>query len=164
MRALAHPIRLQILSLLTGSELSAADIARELGITQPNASYHLRTLLAAGRVVEVGTRTVRGGVAKLYRHPWESTDAPPTAREDVPLFIAALASELLRRFDLVDPTSPATDTDAELWVSPATWAQVVDRVNAASRVLHSRAKPPRTPGTVHVNMSAALFQMQDPPR
>jgi DNA-binding transcriptional ArsR family regulator len=30
MRATAHPVRLQILSLLTGAELSAAEIAREL--------------------------------------------------------------------------------------------------------------------------------------
>ena len=38
LRALAHPVRLRILSLLTGTELSAAEIARELGLTHANAS------------------------------------------------------------------------------------------------------------------------------
>ena len=47
LRAMAHPLRLRMLSLLTGAELSAAEVARELGITHANASYHLRVLLDA---------------------------------------------------------------------------------------------------------------------
>ncbi|WP_268815939.1 helix-turn-helix domain-containing protein [Amycolatopsis alkalitolerans] len=38
---LAHPLRLRLLSLLTGASLSAAEAARELGETQANVSYHL---------------------------------------------------------------------------------------------------------------------------
>ena len=45
LRAAAHPLRLRILSLLTGSALSAAEIARELDITHANASYHHAGLL-----------------------------------------------------------------------------------------------------------------------
>ena len=52
LRAMAHPIRLRILSLLTGAPMTAADVARELGITHANASYHLRNLLAGGVIVE----------------------------------------------------------------------------------------------------------------
>ena len=37
LRALAHPVRLRILSLLTGGDLSAADVARKLEITHANA-------------------------------------------------------------------------------------------------------------------------------
>ena len=51
LRALAHPVRLRILSLLTGADLTAAEVARELGITHANASYHLRFLLDAGEIV-----------------------------------------------------------------------------------------------------------------
>ena len=50
LRARAHPLRLQILSLLTGAELSAAEVGRELGTTQANASYHLRVLAKVGLV------------------------------------------------------------------------------------------------------------------
>ncbi len=84
MRATAHPVRLQMLSLLTGTQLSAAEIARELGITHANASYHLRLLAAAGLVVEAGEEKIRGGIAKRYRHPWDagggSTVRRPRAR------------------------------------------------------------------------------------
>ncbi|MGI8954187.1 MAG: helix-turn-helix domain-containing protein, partial [Nocardioidaceae bacterium] len=34
LRAPAHPVRLQMLSLLTGAAMSAAELARELHITQ----------------------------------------------------------------------------------------------------------------------------------
>ena len=72
MRATAHPVRLRILSLLTGAEMSAAEIARELGITHANASYHLRFLDETGLVVEAGEEKIRGGVAKRFRHPWDA--------------------------------------------------------------------------------------------
>ncbi|MFG1817797.1 ArsR/SmtB family transcription factor [Kribbella sp. NPDC049174] len=71
LRAVAHPVRLRILSLLTGSAMSAAEVARELGLTHANASYHLRLLLESGTIVEAGEERIRGGVAKRYRYPHE---------------------------------------------------------------------------------------------
>ncbi len=68
-RATAHPLRLQILSLLTGTELSAAEIARELDTTQANASYHLRVLAGAGLLEPAGEEQIRGGVAKALPPP-----------------------------------------------------------------------------------------------
>ena len=66
LRATAHPLRLQMLSLLTGAELSAAEVARELDVSQANASYHLRLLHDAGLLVIASEETVRGGRAKRY--------------------------------------------------------------------------------------------------
>ena len=74
LRAVAHPVRLRILSLLTGSAMSAAEVARELDLTHANASYHLRILLESGTVVEAGEERIRGGVAKRYRYPHEDRD------------------------------------------------------------------------------------------
>src|SRR6188472_798006 len=68
LRALAHPVRLRILSLLTGAAMTAADLARELDLTHANASYHLRQLVAAGAVELAGEERIRGGVAKRYRY------------------------------------------------------------------------------------------------
>ncbi|MGW5673350.1 helix-turn-helix domain-containing protein, partial [Micromonospora sp. NPDC003776] len=48
LRALAHPVRLRMLSLLWGAPLSAAALARELAISHALASQHLRRLDAAG--------------------------------------------------------------------------------------------------------------------
>jgi len=87
LRATAHPIRLEMLSLLTGAELSAAEVARELGITHANASYHLRTLLDAGELVIASEEKIRGGVAKRYRHPWEKGAARPRKK-----YLPALAA------------------------------------------------------------------------
>ena len=63
LRAMAHPLRLRILSLLTGAELSAAEVARELDLSHANASYHLRVLLDAELLEVAGEERIRGGVA-----------------------------------------------------------------------------------------------------
>src|SRR4051812_13430595 len=93
-----------MLSLLTSTELSAAEIARELETTQANASYHLRVLAAAGLLVPAGDVKIRGGTAKRYRHPWRSEDRPdaprttaPIGRLDHQMLIQAIAQEMLRR-------------------------------------------------------------------
>lgn len=60
--AIAEPQRRRILAMLKEHELPVAEVARELGITQPGASKHLRVLR------EVGLVSVRGaGQQRLYR-------------------------------------------------------------------------------------------------
>src|SRR6478609_10741312 len=97
LRAVAHPIRLQMLSLLTGAELSAAEVARELGISHANASYHLRVLLEAGAVVVASEEKIRGGVAKRYRHPWQARQGQLASPGDQEVYVRAVAEELVRR-------------------------------------------------------------------
>ncbi len=167
LRATAHPMRLQMLSLLTGVELSAAEVARELGTTQANASYHLRFLLGAGLLVIAGEENVRGGRAKKYRHPWDAesaTRSPGSAggaasESDRDAHVRAFAEMIPRRFRQRSTPSQALLTDAELWVSPETWAEVRDLLMRASRLVHEQAKPPRTEGTVRTNVSVAAFTM-----
>ena len=72
----AHPLRLEMLSLLTGAELSAAEVARELGITQANASYHLRLLRTAGLLEEAGQEKVNGGIGQAVPRPLGPPAAP----------------------------------------------------------------------------------------
>src|SRR6476620_8805977 len=69
LRAVAHPVRLQMLSLLTGTEMSAAEVARELGVTHANASYHLRVLADAGELVVAGEAKIPGGVSRARAGP-----------------------------------------------------------------------------------------------
>lgn len=164
LRATAHPLRLRMLSLLTGTELSAAEVARELGITHANASYHLRVLLEAGAVVVAGEEKIRGGVAKRYRHPWESRPGERTALpEDQEVYVRATAEELVRRARLRKPRTRSMFSDAELWVTPEVWQRVEELVREASALVHAEARPPRSPGTVHVNLTAATFQMTEEP-
>jgi DNA-binding transcriptional ArsR family regulator len=165
MRATAHPVRLQILSLLTGAELSAAEIARELDITHANASYHLRRLAEVGLVEEAGEERIRGGLAKRYRHPWDKTDlvGPKPTPGDVLQQVRAMSEELVRRFGRRGSGTRSCLSDAEMWVTPEVWQRVLDLVQQASRLIHSEAQPPRTPGTVHVNLTAAAFEMAASP-
>ena len=167
MRALAHPLRLQMLSLLTGAQLSAADVARELGISQANASYHLRHLLAAGLTVSAGEVPVRGGRARLYRYDVDAAAASTVtgavvATRDRTGWVRAMTHELARRHRLVDPAVRGAMTDAELWVDPASWEQVRTAVAVAAVTLHAAARPPRTRGTIRVSATAVLFGMRDP--
>ncbi len=162
LRATAHPLRLQMLSLLTGAELSAAEVARELGVTQANASYHLRFLLDAGLLVIAGEERVRGGRAKKYRHPWDaqsSPDAPPASEADKLAYARVLADAIPRRFAEREQGEKSHFTDADLWVDPEVWQRVVELVTDASRLLHAGARPPRTEGTVRANLSIAAFRL-----
>ena len=171
LRATAHPLRLQMLSLLTGAELSAAEVARELDITQANASYHLRLLLDAGLLVVASEENVRGGRAKRYRHVW---DAPRTAEAapagaggvngegDALHYVRVLADAIPARFAdrLPGSAGGAHLTDADLWVAPDVWARVLELVAEASVLLHASAQPPRSEGTVRANLSIAAFELR----
>lgn len=55
-----------MLSSLAVADKSATELAREMGISQPAASYHVRTLAEAGLIAQTTTRYVRGGREKIY--------------------------------------------------------------------------------------------------
>ncbi|MDZ5623383.1 helix-turn-helix domain-containing protein [Nocardioides sp. HM23] len=158
LRATAHPLRLQMLSLLTSTAMSAAEVARELGITHANASYHLRQLHDADLVVVEGEERIRGGMAKRYRHLVDRAESKLTD-EDIAGQVQAMCAELLRRFPLRQK-GKGTFTDAELWVTPEVWERAVDLLVEASLLVHHEAKRPRTAGTVPVNLTVAGFRME----
>jgi len=161
LRATAHPLRLQMLSLLTGAELSAAEVARELDVTQANASYHLRLLHAAGLLEVAGEETVRGGRAKKYRHRWDAPVVRPQAARDVDrlAYVRVLADMIPRRFLERAPGTQSRFTDADLWVEPEVWEKVTALVDEASTLLHASARPPRTEGAVRAALSIAAFRL-----
>jgi len=165
LRAMAHPVRLRMLSLLTGSSLTAADVARELGLTHANASYHLRNLLSAGLIVQAGEERIRGGVAKRYRYDADRDrdrhrEAMHGADAQRAMF-ATVANELVRRTAEADWSVGGSMTDAELWVDPEVWREIRDRIAQASRDLHDAARPPRTPGTIRTSTTIAMFRMEE---
>lgn len=169
LRAVAHPVRLRITSLLTGTAMSAAEVARELGITHAAASYHLRLLRQAGEVEEAGEEVIRGGVAKRYRYPHDrgrDTEQPPegglatTDPDDWYAYQQAVRAEVVRRSRLFRP-GQGRSFDLEGWVDAATWRQALELMEQASRLLHDANRPPGTAETVHVSATATLFRMRD---
>jgi DNA-binding transcriptional ArsR family regulator len=168
LRASAHPVRLQMMSLLTGTAMSAAEVARELDLTHANASYHLRVLLDAGELVEAGEEKIRGGVAKRYRYPHERRGVPPERRRQRPstdddqvFYARAVGLELERRLRERVP-GPGPHSDLEGWVPPEIWEQACDLMVEASMLLHEHNRAPRTPGTVHVSHTSWAFRMRQP--
>jgi DNA-binding transcriptional ArsR family regulator len=162
LRALAHPVRLQIMSLLTGAELTAADVARELGLTHANASYHLRNLLTGGLIVVAGEEKIRGGVAKRYRYEAhrDPIGGPPSdgqRRADY----AAIAHELIRRSAKARFAERGNLlSDGDFWVEPEVWLAIRDRIAEAVDDLHQAARPPRTTGTVRTSTTVAMFALR----
>ena len=165
MRAVAHPVRLQMLSLLTGAAMSAAEVARELDLTHANASYHLRVLLEAEEIVEAGEEKIRGGTAKRYRYPHERRGehprpGRPTADDQV-FYARALSLELERRIQQRAP-GPSQQSDLEGWVPPEVWKQANALLLEASMLLHEHNQAPRSDGTIHVSATTWAFRMTQP--
>jgi DNA-binding transcriptional ArsR family regulator len=66
-KALAHPLRVQILGVLEERVASPSDLAEELGAPLGNVSYHVRTLADLGLLKLVRRRTRRGAVEHYYQ-------------------------------------------------------------------------------------------------
>jgi DNA-binding transcriptional ArsR family regulator len=85
-RALAHPLRLDLLELLaTGNPATAAQCGRILGVSQASCSFHLRQLAKYGFVEDAGPGRDR------RERTWRLPDPRPSVR------VAAADNPLARR-------------------------------------------------------------------
>ncbi|GAA2485643.1 hypothetical protein GCM10010406_22290 [Streptomyces thermolineatus] len=161
LRALAHPVRLRMLSLMWPGPMSAAELARELDVSHALASRHLRRLDAAGLVELAEERVRRGGRERRYRavHGTPLSDRRDGAR----MLAAALAHTLQERAARRDPDGGGVTVDAELWVAPEAWEAARQRLADLADELHAAARPPHTPGTVPVGMSLMAFPLREAP-
>lgn len=160
LRALAHPLRLRLLSLLTRHPMSAAEAARETGESQANVSYHLRRLHAVGLLEVAEEVSVRGGRAKRYRHDPESgQNVSATTPAEHQLLAGALADELRRRATEQRVGAPSAMTDAELWVEPEVWSRALTLAGELGCLLHEAARPPHEPGAVRIGATVVLFEL-----
>lgn len=163
LRALAHPLRLRILSLLTGSAMSAAEAARELGESHANISYHFRRLHDVGLIDLAEEVAIRGGKARRYRHdPGADHQIRPRDGADGALLAAALGKELRRRSTHRNGDGPDAMTDAELWIDPSVWQDLLDAVRGIVERLYAAAQPPRSNGTIPVSALLWFFPMRRP--
>ena len=77
-KAFAHPLRIQILTLLDNRVASPKQIAAELDTPLPNTAYHVRQLASLG-LVELVRRTVRGGAVEHHY----TTKVRPTISDEL---------------------------------------------------------------------------------
>jgi len=72
-KAIAHPLRMRILTLLNQKTASPLQLGEELGAPLANVSYHVRLLADLGYIELVETVPRRGAVEHYYRalkRPW----------------------------------------------------------------------------------------------
>ncbi|MEU3405992.1 winged helix-turn-helix domain-containing protein [Streptomyces sp. NPDC006670] len=159
LRALAHPLRLRMLSLLWPGPLSAAELSRELDVSHALASQHLRRLDAVGLVELAEERTRRGGRERRYR----AVRGTPLSDQHggTPLLAETMAHALRERAGRRLEGAEGVTVDAELWVDPQTWQDVRSRLAELAVELHEAARPARTPGTVPLGVSLMAFPLRD---
>jgi DNA-binding transcriptional ArsR family regulator len=99
---IAEPNRRAILHLLASSERSVGEIERQLRMTQPAVSKHLRVLREAGFVE--ATVDAQRRLYRLKPEPLQAVDAwlVPFRR-----FWSAHVDALERHLDRTDPSTPA---------------------------------------------------------
>jgi DNA-binding transcriptional ArsR family regulator len=66
-KALAHPLRVSILSALENRTASPSELAEELEVPLPNLSYHIRMLVQLDLLKLVRTRPRRGAIEHYYQ-------------------------------------------------------------------------------------------------
>lgn len=97
-RALSHPVRVEILELLQEREASPIEMKRAIGGTLNLVNYHLKVLVDCGCVEVTRTEPVRGAVKHYYRAVPRSYFGHRDLRE-VPASIRGGATEMsLRSF------------------------------------------------------------------
>lgn len=161
LRLAAHPLRLQLLSLLTGRVMSAAEAARELGQTQANVSYHMRRLAAGGLIYLVDEQPVRGGTAKRYVHdPSSGETVDVTDRDSHLLLIKALAERMNARAGVFREGSNLAFTDAHVSIPADQWPRVESLARELGRLIHELAELPASENVVNASVTVAVFETE----
>lgn len=129
LRALAHPVRVQLVDLLRRHGPSTATrLAERLGVNSGTASYHLRRLGAAGFVAE---DTERGNARERWwrsvHHVTRLTDDELSERE--PEAVLAYMQSIAALYGL-----RTQRTLNELPTMPAEWRRVLDLSSVALRI------------------------------
>lgn len=70
-KALAHPLRREIVERLSGGAATVGEVTRDFGVSKPTISRHLRMLEEAGVV----TRAVDGRTHRLTLRPHKLAEA-----------------------------------------------------------------------------------------
>jgi predicted ArsR family transcriptional regulator len=159
LRAMAHPVRLRILSLTGGAAMSAAEIADELGILHAAASYHARQLAEAGLLQVVDDTEMRSGPGRppvRYRYvPTQSQRLDRSGGAEA--LWNATSQDILRR--LRARTRSRVGADAEVWMSADDFERVCVLAQQISDLIHQRAQRAGTRGTIHGSVSVFAFEL-----
>jgi DNA-binding transcriptional ArsR family regulator len=131
LRAMAHPVRLQLLEeLALGGPMTATELGERVGQSAANCSWHLRQLAQYGFVVEAGGGTGRQRPWRilLARNSWGEGDLD----DELELAGAALSEVMLdREVEAMRAAMTATRKETEPWRDAAFVHQSLSWLTAA---------------------------------
>jgi DNA-binding transcriptional ArsR family regulator len=150
-KALAHPIRVRVLTLLNQKVASPSEMAEEIGEPLGNVSYHVRTLLDLGCIELVRTAPRRGAVEHYYRaltrpvfSESDFAQMPPSLRRSV---AGAVLTEVWRDVDRAAQGNGFDREDVQVTRTPLTlddrgWADLnaeLDRVQERALAIQAES-------------------------
>jgi DNA-binding transcriptional ArsR family regulator len=144
-KALSHPLRVQILEALQGRTASPSALARQFRESLGNVSYHANALLELDCIEQVCTRPKRGTIEHLYTARPRSFVGHQDWRE-APLSVrAGVTSEALRTFaakvgaaldaDTIDSREDTTLNWMPMTVDEQGWREAAEILDRARREL-----------------------------
>jgi DNA-binding transcriptional ArsR family regulator len=175
-RALAHPLRLDLLQLLgAGGSATAAQCGRVLGVPQANCSFHLRQLAKYGFVTDAGPGPDRRERLWRVAHPRLSvrigTGSDLAVRQEIEALVVQREMQAIldysRRPDGADPEwqHKAGIVSAMALLSPDDAAAIKQKWIALVEPYIARARAEDTqphPGQRHVRYFMAATPLPEP--
>jgi predicted ArsR family transcriptional regulator len=160
MRAIAHPARVRILSLLLSGPLSASRIATLIGIAPGTASYHLGRLVSAGlvRSEDCPRSTGPGRPAECYRLVDRDLSNLDRSRGRAAADEAMLV-DLRRRFRCA--RGARLVADAEVFITPSDWDLIQQKCKELIDLVRECARPPDSSGVTTASFTIAAVEMDN---
>ncbi|SDH45505.1 winged helix-turn-helix domain-containing protein [Agrococcus jejuensis] len=168
LRALAHPLRVEILAVLDDlREATATEIAERVGESPSNCSFHLRQLEKAGYI----ERAPQRGTAKpwrpkhVHRNLAPDADDPASVRSSAALSALYVQREAARVVDYLQsvPETPewtdvVTINLSSFWATPDEMQQLATSIAQLTAHLPGRESDPskRPPGSRRGYLFATL--------
>lgn len=137
LKAISHPVRIEILRVLHNRVASPKEVARELGESVSNVSYHFKYLRLEGCIEVLDTAQRRGAIEHYYRakelpaYDGESwATLPQAAREEISaVAVRNLLGETVRSLNAgsfdADENRPLSWKPVEL--DERGWKELVER-------------------------------------
>lgn len=170
LRALAHPLRVEILAVLDDmQEATATQVAERVGESPSNCSFHLRQLEKAGYIV----RGEQRGTAKPWKPAHRGRNLSPDVHDPSSVQASAAVGALYVQREasrVVDYLSSEPGAEAPEWIGAMTvnaaefWAtademrELVERIAALTDHLQGRSADPskRPAGSRRAHLFATL--------
>jgi DNA-binding transcriptional ArsR family regulator len=173
-RALSHPIRVEILETLRGRIASPTELSREIEESLGVVSYHANTLVRCGCLELVTTKPDRGGVEHYFgitprsfvgHRQWRQ--APPSVRAGMTNAAAKSFLDAAKRAldaGTIDGREDATLSWMPLTVDEEGWREITAIMDRASELLaaaHARSArrlADGSPAGISVMVGLAAFE------